>query len=903
MNRADIEWVEWSEAAWRVHVPGADESFASGLGNATLPALAHASARKFPDRIALDIDGETVTHGELDADAARIAGWLSDRIGPGDRVVLSGPSSTDFVRCYLATLRAGGVVVPANPAATAAELGHLFADSSAALALVADPEATPPGIPAQPLHAVPRGRPLPATSSGPDEVALLAYTSGTTGRPKGVPLSHRRLLTSIRAAMAAWRWSADDVLVHALPLFHQHGLGGVHATLVAGSTARLLSRFTTDALVRAARGATVLFAVPTMYERLVDAPGATDVLGALRLCVCGSAPLSEALAARVAATFGRPPLVRYGTTETGLDVSNPYGAARADTVGLPLPGVLLRLVDDEIQLRGPQVFSGYWNNQEATAEAFTADGWFRTGDLGQIDPGSGHLVIRGRSKELIITGGLNVYPREVEVALERHPAVAEAAVAGLPHEHWGEQVTAWVVLREAVPPEALIEHARSLLAPYKCPKVVLPVAALPRNHMGKVARAELDTPAGRALRRAEETEELGAFVELYPHARARPGTPVAVKDVVDVAGQMVRSGTPGLGHRVASEDSDAWARLRAAGYVLIGRTRLPELAWSVVTPGCRNPWDPGRDAGGSSGGSAVAVATGVVPVALGTDTGGSIRIPAALCGVAGLRPTAGAVSSRGVTPLASSMDTVGPIARTARECLRVHEVLGGAVRPAPPHVTGLTVGVPSALWTGRIDAEVARLLDAASDSLRATGARVVEIELPLAHRHARGAGYTIMLAESARHWWAELRACPGGAGAEVAERLRAGNDVSEEDYTEARARAGAVRDELDDAFTEVHALLTPTVPVTAAPLGAGTVRLGDRDEPVESAYYRLTAVASVTGHPALTVPAGLSASGLPVGAQLVGPRNQEALLCLLGEVIENGPETLALARRREGSTT
>jgi malonyl-CoA/methylmalonyl-CoA synthetase len=348
----------------------------------------------------------------------------------------------------------------------------------------------------------------------PADIALLAYTSGTTGRPKGVPLTHRQLAVSIRSAMAAWRWTADDVLVHALPLFHQHGLGGIHATLVAGSTAHIHSRFDAADLIATVRSesATVLFGVPTSYQALLDSlpgaggvppPGSVPLLGGLRLAVCGSAPLSPALAARLPALLGQLPLVRYGTTESGLDVSNPLGGARPDTVGLPLPGVECRIrsadgaappgSDGEIQLRGPQVFTGYWHDPEATAAAFTPDGWFRTGDIGAVDPVSGHLVIRGRIKELIITGGLNVYPREVEIALETHPAVAEAAVAAVPHQRWGEQVTAWVVLRPgcAFAEDDLVAHARTRLAPYKCPKRVFQLTEVPRNHLGKVNRSAL----------------------------------------------------------------------------------------------------------------------------------------------------------------------------------------------------------------------------------------------------------------------------------------------------------------------------------------------------------------------------------------------------------------------------
>jgi acyl-CoA synthetase (AMP-forming)/AMP-acid ligase II len=252
----------------------------------------------------------------------------------------------------------------------------------------------------------------------------------------------------------------------------------------------------------------VLMGVPTIYQALADAAGedagpSAEALRGLRLAVCGSAPLSPELAERLRYVLGRLPLVRYGTTESGLDVSNPLTGPRGETIGLALPGVLARIwdgdaeappgTDGEIQVRGPQVFGGYWHDAAATAAAFTPDGWFRTGDIGAVDPATGHMVIRGRIKELIITGGMNVYPREVEIMLERHPSVAEAAVAGVPHPHWGERVTGWVVLRpgQRLDEEALITHARAELAPYKCPKRVFALDALPRNALGKVLRSEL----------------------------------------------------------------------------------------------------------------------------------------------------------------------------------------------------------------------------------------------------------------------------------------------------------------------------------------------------------------------------------------------------------------------------
>lgn len=522
--------------AWRRHLDREVDvdSLRAELVEGSLPQAFHQIAQRYPERTALAIDDETMTYGDLDHRAARVGGWLrAQGLDPGERVVLSGGSSLDFVVAYLGTLRAGGVVVLAGAGLTESELRHLVEDGAAAYALaqgdaldrlssvargdttlrsvVALEEGASTALSLQ--RAVDEGEPLEPDDAGSDDVAMLAYTSGTTGRPKGVPLTHANLLSSIRAAMWAWRWEAEDVLVHALPFSHQHGLGGVHATLLAGSRAVIHSRFDPATLCTAIESekATVLFAVPAMYEKLAAWEGVEEAdLSTLRLPIAGSSALSPALARRVSLLLGKDVLERYGSTESGLSVSNPYdGPRRFGTVGLPLPGTELSIVDDdgrgtepgndgEVVLRGPPVFSGYWDLPEATEESFHPGGWFRTGDVGRIDPEDGYLTITGRLKEMIISGGLNVYPREVELVLEDHAAVEGAAVVGVPSERWGEEVVAFVVPAEGdgVDEEELSAHAREHLSAYKCPKRFFAVRELPRNEVGKVLKEELVRTAG-----------------------------------------------------------------------------------------------------------------------------------------------------------------------------------------------------------------------------------------------------------------------------------------------------------------------------------------------------------------------------------------------------------------------
>jgi malonyl-CoA/methylmalonyl-CoA synthetase len=454
--------------------------------------------RAHPDQeVIVDQDGPSVTGADL-LDRTRLAAARLAGAGlrPGDRVLVSGAGSVDLVVAHVAALRSGLVVVPVNPAYTRRELEVIIGDARPGAAIIDRAEVrdwVATIDPTLPVTDVDLGSFLPGADpeldvAGADDPALLPYTSGTTGTPKGALLSHGNLLASAEALVTAWRWTSDDRLILCLPLFHMHGLGvGLHGSLLAGASIVLQPSFDPERVLAAAAGsgATLFFGVPTMYSRLVEAPGA-DRLRSLRLCVSGSAPMSAELHEQVRQACGHEVLERYGMTETAMNTGNPLdGVRKPGSVGLPFEGVELRLQHEEVQLRGPNVFAGYWRNEAATREAFTPDGWFRTGDLGRLDE-DGYLFLTGRARELIITGGLNVYPREVEEALLALPGVVEAAVLGLPDADFGERVVAAIVGPADV--HELRRALASRLAAFKVPKEIHVVEALPKNAMGKVQK-------------------------------------------------------------------------------------------------------------------------------------------------------------------------------------------------------------------------------------------------------------------------------------------------------------------------------------------------------------------------------------------------------------------------------
>lgn len=493
---------------WHRHLAaGTDPASVDLTGRGTLPAAWVARWNDAPDVPALrDVDGTWLTRGDL-LDRSAVVGrrLLHAGLQAGDRLILSGPPSADLVVAHAGALRAGLTVVPVNDAYSRREVEVIVEEarprgavaagsamrewaSAAGVEVVTDVAVDLPDATAEDASA------LPLDQAGGDDPALLPFTSGTTGRPKGALLSHANLLASAEAILVAWRWTAEDRLILCLPLFHMHGLGvGIHGTLLSGGSAVLMARFDPAAVVAAVDdGATMFFGVPTMYSRLAEAPGA-EALGRLRLCVSGSAPLSPEMHRRIEERCGQRILERYGMTETVMLVSNPYdGERRAGSVGFPFPGVELRLAadDHEIEVRGPNVFAGYDGRPEATAESFTDDGWFRTGDIGAIDE-DGYVSIVGRAKELIISGGYNVYPREIEDLIRTRPGVRDVAVVGTPSDEWGEVVTAVVEADDGLDVEAAVAAIAEELVAYKRPRLVHRVDELPRNAMGKVVRAEV----------------------------------------------------------------------------------------------------------------------------------------------------------------------------------------------------------------------------------------------------------------------------------------------------------------------------------------------------------------------------------------------------------------------------
>ena len=480
------------------------------------------------DRTAIEtVDGAPryYTWRDLDRGTAMLANLLQSlELPAGARVAVQTEKSVEALMLYLAVLRAGYVYLPLNTAYQSSEIAYFIGNAEpgvvvcsgknfgwvskiafqagSARVFTLNDDGSGSLLERAAVHS---DRHTPVVKAA-DDLAAILYTSGTTGRSKGAMLSHGNLLSNARTLNAYWGWRTDDVLIHVLPIFHVHGLFvASHGALMAGAKMLWLNRFDPKAVLSRLPEATVFMGVPTLYVRLLAEPGLTRAACShMRLFVAGSAPLLIETFNEFTARTGHTILERYGMSETAMLTSNPYAAAdgerRGGTVGFPLPGVQLRVSGEAgapcptgeiggIEVRGPNVFQGYWRMPEKTKEEFTADGWFKTGDVGRIDE-RGYVTIVGRSKDLVITGGYNVYPAEVEALLNEMPGVAESAVIGVPHPDFGEAVVAVVVARPGSAPDAgaLVAELKSRIANFKVPKHLLVVPDLPRNTMGKVQK-------------------------------------------------------------------------------------------------------------------------------------------------------------------------------------------------------------------------------------------------------------------------------------------------------------------------------------------------------------------------------------------------------------------------------
>src|SRR6266567_2003425 len=480
--------------------------------NATQKTIMNANlfARLFdslddPARLAIEtLDGERISYGDLIARAGQTANVLvSSGVKPGDRVAAQTEKSVPGLVLYLAAVRAGAVYLPLNTAYTLNELEYFIGDAEPSL-VVCDPSKAE-GIGA--IAAKVKAKAETAFTTVPranDDLAAILYTSGTTGRSKGAMLTHDNLASNSLSLVDYWRFSKDDVLIHALPIYHTHGLFvASNVTLFARASMIFLPKFDPEMIIKLMARATVLMGVPTFYTRLLQSAALShESAKHMRLFVSGSAPLLADTHREWAARTGHAVLERYGMTETNMNTSNPYAGQRVPgAVGHALPGVTVRVTDPDtgkelaretigmIEVKGPNVFKGYWRMPEKTKAEFRDDGFFITGDLGKIDA-KGYVHIVGRGKDLVISGGFNVYPKEIESEIDAMPGVIESAVIGVPHADFGEGVTAVLVCDKGakVDETSVLKALDGRLAKFKMPKRVFVVDELPRNAMGKVQK-------------------------------------------------------------------------------------------------------------------------------------------------------------------------------------------------------------------------------------------------------------------------------------------------------------------------------------------------------------------------------------------------------------------------------
>jgi long-chain acyl-CoA synthetase len=492
----------------------------------TLPDLLRSRARAEPDRPFVRFKERAMTYGEFDVHTDQLAAGLAELgVTAGDVVSVFLPNCLEFLETWWAILKAGGVLGPVNPAYVAvvtdergvavlqpvhSELGHvghvISIDDSGAGDLS--------------LSAVAQrgdGNAAPTPSRGLDDLASILYTSGTTGKPKGAMLTHRNLLVNAAQGAELVPLGAGDRVGMLLPLFHANAqVVTCLIPMMIGCEVVMWERFSASTFwetVERLRPATIS-AVPTILAAVLNAPNAPGPDNSLRYVICGAAPLPVDLLEAFEAKFGIRILEGYGLTETACVASiNPfYGARKVGSIGLPLRGQPMQIVGEdgspvasgeygEIIIRGPNVMPGYLDNAAATAESIR-DGWLHTGDIGYVDD-DGYFFIVDRTKDMIIRGGENIYPREIEEVIHQHEGVLEVAVIGLPHEVRGEEVLAVVTPIEGyeLDTEQLSAFVAQRLAKYKLPAKIELRDELPKTSTGKISKGPLREEFGSVFDR------------------------------------------------------------------------------------------------------------------------------------------------------------------------------------------------------------------------------------------------------------------------------------------------------------------------------------------------------------------------------------------------------------------
>ncbi len=470
--------------------------------------------------LADDTSGE-LTNADVVALVERYARHFSARgIGSGDVVGVKLTNRIELIAAMFATWRLGAALTPVNPALTLAETTYQLEDAGARLLVVEavsdDLPASVPAITLAELAESAESVALPERGAdrdaGLDELALLIYTSGTTGRPKGVELTHANLDAQTEEMIEAIGLTAADHSLLILPLFHVNGiLVSILSPLRAGGRATIVGKFSPQHFLETIGRVrpTYFSGVPAIYAMLANLPAeVTPDMSSLRFVVCGAAPMPPQLIAAVEKRFGFTLIEGYGLSEATCASSvNPLdGVRKPGTVGPALPGQTIAIMAEsgelitdgspgEVVIKGPVVMRGYLNRPEDTAAAIR-DGWLHTGDVGRLDE-DGYLVLVDRVKDMIIRGGENIYPKEIETALHDHPAVLESAVVGRPDPVMGEVPVAYVSVRDGATAtgDELTEFLRRRLAPYKIPYDVHVVPDIPKNSIGKIDKPTLRSRA------------------------------------------------------------------------------------------------------------------------------------------------------------------------------------------------------------------------------------------------------------------------------------------------------------------------------------------------------------------------------------------------------------------------